>query len=273
MPTPLEILLDPLSLIILAMYGGLMAWEQIAPGRPLPEVRGWRLRGLASFVVYFYLSSYLPLLWDATLAEHRLFDLTGWGVAGGALAGVLAYEAGVYVWHRTMHSHAALWRGFHQMHHSAERVDTYGAFFFSPMDMVGWTALGSLVLTLGIGVAPGAATAILLTTNFLGMFQHANLKTPRWLGYWIQRPESHSIHHGKGIHAFNYSDLPLFDILFGTFRNPEAHAPETGFYPGASARIPEMLLFRDVTEPRAGAAAPPTVDERIGDRTRAQASD
>jgi sterol desaturase/sphingolipid hydroxylase (fatty acid hydroxylase superfamily) len=52
------------------------------------------------------------------------------------------------------------------------------------------------------------------------MFQHANLRTPRWLGYIIQRPESHGIHHERGLHAFNYADLPLWDMVFGTFRNP-----------------------------------------------------
>jgi sterol desaturase/sphingolipid hydroxylase (fatty acid hydroxylase superfamily) len=135
------------------------------------------------------------------------------------------------------------------MHHSAERVDTYGAFYFSPLDMVGWAFVGSLVLVVGFGVSPAAATAILLTTSFLGIFQHTNIRTPRWLGYLIQRPESHTVHHAKGVHAHNYSDLPLWDILFGTFRNPLGYEHETGFHPGASARVWEMLTFRDVSRP------------------------
>ena len=81
-----------------------------------------------------------------------------------------------------------------------------------------------------------------------------SLRTPRWLGYIIQRPESHSVHHGKGLHRYNYSDLPLWDIVFGTFRNPEGFQSEHGFYQGASARIPEMLAFRDVSTPDADVA-------------------
>ena len=73
----------------------------------------------------------------------------------------------------------------------------------------------------------------------------------RWLGYIVQRPESHSIHHGRGVHAFNYSNFPVFDMLFGTFRNAERFEPETGFYDGASTRIGEMLVFRDVSRPPA----------------------
>ena len=72
----------------------------------------------------------------------------------GAGIGVLIYELLVYVWHRTMHRVHWIWRAFHQMHHSAERVDTYGAFYFSPLDIVGFTLLTSLSLTVVVGSAP-----------------------------------------------------------------------------------------------------------------------
>jgi sterol desaturase/sphingolipid hydroxylase (fatty acid hydroxylase superfamily) len=55
------------------------------------------------------------------------------------------------------------------------------------------------------------------------------------------------VHHQRGVHAWNYSDLPLFDLLFGTFRNPPAHMPQQGFHDGASTRVLEMLVFRDVS--------------------------
>ena len=125
----------------------------------------------------------------------------------------------------------------------------YGAFWFSPLDMLGWTLLSSLALTLVVGITPQAATIVLLLTTFFGIFQHANIRTPRWLGYFIQRPESHSRHHARGVHTGNFSDLPFFDLLFGTFHNPREFSAEQGFYHGASARIPEMLRFRDVSEP------------------------
>ena len=249
MPTPLEILLDPVSLVIMGMYILLMLWEALFPGRALPNVKFWKLRGIAVFIFYFYLSSYLPLLWAEYLPGVQLFDLSTWGNLGGALAGILLYEFGMYVWHRTMHNSKWLWKVFHQMHHSAERLDTYGAFYFSPFDMVGWTALGTVCFSIITGLTPQAITVTLLVTNFLGIFQHANIKTPVWLGYIIQRPESHTVHHARGIHAYNYSDLPLFDIIFGTFRNPAKYEHETGFYNGASARIGDMLLFREVDKP------------------------
>jgi len=249
MPTPLEILFDPISLIILGIYGFLMLWEALAPGRSLPKISNSKLRGLTAFAIYFYLAAYLPLIWDSYLAPYQLFDLTGLGTLAGGAVGVLLYEFGVYVWHRAMHKNDRLWKVFHQMHHSAERIDTYSAFYFSPLDMIGWTMLGSISLVLMVGLSPQAATVTILVANFLGMFQHTNIKTPTWLGYIVQRPESHSIHHAKGIHAFNYSDLPLFDIIFGTFKNPKHYENESGFYNGASKRVLDMLLFRSVDQP------------------------
>jgi sterol desaturase/sphingolipid hydroxylase (fatty acid hydroxylase superfamily) len=255
MPTPWDLLLDPVSMGVFAIFFALMLVEALAPARPLPAIRGWKWRGLAAFVVYFFLSSYLPLLWTESLAAYQLFDLTRLGTWGGAVVGVLVYEFGVYVWHRTMHSTTLLWRGFHQMHHSAERIDTFGAFWFSPLDMVGWTALSSLALTLVVGITAEATTVVLLATTLLSIFQHANIRTPRGLGYFVQRPEAHSYHHERGVHARNYSDLPLFDLLFGTFHNPRDFAPAAGFYDGASERVVDMLVARDVSQPQPPAAA------------------
>ena len=131
MPTPLEILLDPISLIALAMYAALIIWEALFPAAELPKVKNWKLKGFMSFTVYFFLSSYLPLLTDPFLSKYQLFDLTMLGNVGGGILAVLLYEFGVFIWHRAMHKSDMLWRVFHQMHHSAERIDTFGAFYFS----------------------------------------------------------------------------------------------------------------------------------------------
>jgi sterol desaturase/sphingolipid hydroxylase (fatty acid hydroxylase superfamily) len=136
------------------------------------------------------------------------------------------------------------------MHHSAERIDVPSAFMFSINDMIGLSLVGSVSFALIMGLAPQAITIIILTLTFLGIFQHANIRTPRWLGYIIQRPESHSIHHAKGVHKYNYTDLPIIDMIFGTFKNPKAFEQESGYYLGASNRILEMLSFRDVTSPK-----------------------
>jgi sterol desaturase/sphingolipid hydroxylase (fatty acid hydroxylase superfamily) len=95
---------------------------------------------------------------------------------------------------------------------------------------------------------------------FNAAFQHANIKTPRWLGYVIQRPEMHNIHHARGLHRWNYADLPMIDMIFGTFQNPSAWESAVGFYRGASDRVGEMLLGRDVSRERAAVEAAPARD-------------
>ncbi|ABI65526.1 Methyltransferase type 11 [Maricaulis maris MCS10] len=254
MPTPIQVLLDPVSLAILGLFATMIVIEAIFPARKLPAVKGWRFRALVMFTAYFFLSAYLPMIWDPLLAPYQLFDLSGLGLLGGSAVGILVFEFGVYVWHRAMHGNRFLWLGFHQLHHSAERVDTFGAFYFSPLDSIGFAFVGSLGLTLLVGIEQQAITVTLLATTFLALFQHTNIRTPRWLGFFLQRPESHSHHHERGVHDKNFSDLPLFDIIFGTFKNPKEFAAENGYWDGASSRIGSMLLFRDVSEPPASGA-------------------
>jgi sterol desaturase/sphingolipid hydroxylase (fatty acid hydroxylase superfamily) len=246
MPSVLDVLRDPVTLIVLAMFAGLALWERLAPGRPLPHVHGWNARALLSFVLFLAVSVYLPLALSPVIEPLRWVDLAGWPTAAAAALGVLVYECFAYAYHRSLHAFTPLWRAVHQMHHSAERMDVPSAFWFGPLDMAAWNLLPALMVTL-LGLAPAAATAATLFITFLGIFQHANLRTPRWLGYLIQRPESHSIHHARCVHRWNYADLPLLDIVFGTFRNPRAHAAETGFWHGASARVVDLLLARDLS--------------------------
>jgi len=249
LPNPLQLLLDPISIIVFAIYGGLMIWEALFPARELPVVKFWKLKGMIAFTIFFYISSYLPMIWDTFLAPYQLFDLSALGAIPGAIIAILLYETGLYIWHRTMHNNDRLWRVFHQMHHSSERLDTYSAFYLSPLDTIGFAFIGSLCLVLIAGFSAQATTIFILTTTFFSIFQHSNIKTPVWIGYIVQRPESHAIHHAKGVHAYNYSDLGFIDMFFGTFKNPKGYVKEIGFYHGASSKVPEMLLFKDISTP------------------------
>lgn len=250
LPNPIEVMLDPISLIILGFYLFLILWEAFFPARQLPTVNYWKLRGLTFFTLFFFVASYLPMITDPFLVQFQLIDLSHLGVISGSIIGIIVYELVIYTYHITMHKYNFLWRTFHQLHHSAERLDTFGALFHSPLDMMGFTLTGSVALALLVGLSPQSITVVLLIVNFTAFFQHANIKTPRWIGYIIQRPESHSLHHGKGIHKYNYADLPIIDLMFGTFKNPESYQAESGFYNGASARVLEMLSFKDVSTPK-----------------------
>jgi sterol desaturase/sphingolipid hydroxylase (fatty acid hydroxylase superfamily) len=240
-----------LAYLTIGLIPGLILIDWAIRGRKHDSTRFWRLRAALVTIATFYIAGYVAVFWGTLLGDFHLVDGSGLGTWAGAAVGILVYELGHYWYHRAAHEFDWLWRAGHQMHHSAENLDAFGAYYLHPVDTFNFTTISSFVFfpLLGLSIEAGVIAAFFLTFN--AMFQHMSLRTPRWLGYIIQRPESHSVHHGKGIHRFNYSDLPLWDIVFGTFRNPENFQEEHGFYQGASARIPEMLAFRDVSTPQA----------------------
>lgn len=257
MPTPLQILADPVSLAFFALYITLLLWEAVRPARRLPAVPGWYVRGAVATVGYFFVSSYLPLWLAPYLEPLQIVNLSSLGTWWGGFVALLAYEFLGYAWHRAfLHGTDLGFRVFHQWHHSAERLDVSSALWFSPLDMVGWTLVPTVALAI-LGVTPGATVVFILASTFLSIFQHANIRTPLWLGYLIQRPENHARHHERGVHAGNYADLPVVDWMFGTFVNASAFPAHTGYGEGASSRLVDMLLCKDVataSPPRSSAA-------------------
>lgn len=232
--------------ISLSLFAVFAVLEFLSKGRQFPAVKRWRIKGAAFAVLYFAVASFAPLMWDEALGAYQLVDASSlpfWAQFG---VGFLVLQFGVYWWHRIMHRSDILWRTFHQMHHSAERVDIWGAFYFHPLDMLGWAFLGSLVLVLGIGLTGEAAFIVAVSATFCSMFQHSNITTPHWLGFIVTRPESHSVHHERGVHGFNYGDIPLFDMIFGTFRNPRQWDGEAGFFEGSSSETIKLLACRKI---------------------------
>jgi sterol desaturase/sphingolipid hydroxylase (fatty acid hydroxylase superfamily) len=241
-----------LEIVTLALLPAFLLLDLLHRAHADRRSRGWRTRALVVTAFNFGLSLVLGGWWVELFGGRSLFDGSVLGTAGGAMVGVLVYELVHYAYHRAAHRFGWLWRLGHQMHHSAESLDAFGAYYLHPLDaglFITWSAL-VLYPVLGLTPESGALAAAALT--FFAVFQHADIRTPRWLGYLVQRPESHRIHHARGVHAHNYSDLPLWDMVFGTFRNPAAAEAGVaqGFYDGASRRVPEMLAMRDVSVAR-----------------------
>lgn len=93
-------------------------------------------------------------------------------------------------------------------------------------------------------------------------FYHANVRTPRWLRFIIQTPELHSIHHQYDVHSYNFGDIPLWDRLFGTYRDTTMFAGRCGFPHGPEEKLIAMLAFKDVySEAPAAAAARPALPD------------
>jgi sterol desaturase/sphingolipid hydroxylase (fatty acid hydroxylase superfamily) len=59
----------------------------------------------------------------------------------------------------------------------------------------------------------------------------------------------HRIHHQRGKHYKNFSDLPIWDMLFGTFDNPTSYQGDCGFRTERESQLKNMLLHKNVNDP------------------------
>jgi sterol desaturase/sphingolipid hydroxylase (fatty acid hydroxylase superfamily) len=238
---------DLVTLLIVATYVVLSTVERLWPARQFPPVRGWLWIGVACFFAIGALNATLPALLPVDwLRAHSLVQVGLLGTAGAILIGYpLTALVGALV-HRALHRYDLLWRTVHQLHHAPVRVDMPGSVIFHPLDVAQSIVFAQIVAFGVLGATPEAAAWIGYVSVFYGMFQHCNIRTPPWLGYLIQRPESHCVHHSRDVHGYNYSDFPLWDLAMGSFRNPPAWSGEAGFADGASRRVAAMLAGRDV---------------------------
>lgn len=240
---------DILGLMIPATFFVFLVTERLFPRRPYPPIRFWNLMGIVGLILMGVISTVLPLLLPASWTQHHLFDGSGLSLATGVLVGYPLTALFAALLHRAFHTVHPLWLLGHQLHHSPRRLDIPGSVYFHPIDIALQTAPATLVAVFILGLSPLTAAVIGYVAAFYGMFQHWNVRTPRWLGYLIQRPESHGLHHELGVHARNYSDFPLWDMLMGTFANPATFDGDVGFAGDAPSRIGAMLAFRDVNAP------------------------
>jgi sterol desaturase/sphingolipid hydroxylase (fatty acid hydroxylase superfamily) len=244
-----------------AVFPIFMLAERLWPARRQPRIAGWTLIGAAFFVAYAVIAVFLPLALPASWFEASLLPGAELGVLGGTVVGYLATTLAGYAWHRSVHRVPLLWRVFHQMHHAPRRLDATGAFVFHPSEAAAYTLMGVAVNVMLLGLDPVAASIVGLLGVVNAVFQHANLNTPRWLAWLVQRPEAHSIHHA--VHGWNYSDFPLWDLLFGSYRRAIGFQPQVGFGEAESRRWAAMALCQDVHEPAFRAPPLPVVRAEI----------
>lgn len=232
--------------ILVVLVGVLMMWaEAKKPGRDWPDVKGWWARALAFNAVQAGAVYLAGILWDGWMQDHRLWSVEALGTVGGAVVGYVVLTFIYYWWHRARHEVPFLWRWFHQLHHSPQRLEVITSFYKHPFEILANALISSIVMYLVVGLSPEAAAGATLLAGLAELFYHWNVKTPHWVGYFIQRPESHCVHHEEGIHHSNYGDLPLWDMLFGTFHNPREFESRCGFGDD-ELRVGEMLAGHDV---------------------------
>ena len=166
--------------------------ERIIPDQKLPQVKGWWSRVVIVNIFQLAIVMVGGLTWDRwfqafsvlRLRDH-FFDFPS------AVIAYLVLTFVYYGWHRIRHESHFLWNTLHQFHHSPSRIETITSFYKHPLEIViNSILIGSVVfILLGISVQAGAWVTLL--TGLAEYFYHMNIKTPHWVGYFLQRPPSH----------------------------------------------------------------------------------
>jgi sterol desaturase/sphingolipid hydroxylase (fatty acid hydroxylase superfamily) len=235
-------------LITLCAAAVMIVVELRRPGRSWPQVRGWWARAALLNGFQAAIAWLGPASWDRWMSGRRPWTADALGTTAGALLGYLVITFVYYWWHRARHQVPFLWRWVHQVHHSPQRIEILTSFYKHPIEIVLNGLLSSAICYFVVGLGPAATTQAVLLSGLAELFYHWNVRTPYWLGFVFQRPESHCVHHQQGLHRGNYSDLPLWDWMFGTLDNPRHWDARCGFRPEHEARLGAMLAGRVMHE-------------------------
>lgn len=232
---------------ILIVFACCFLLERAVPGWKLSHVKTWPLRVLVINGIQFCIILLAGVTWEVWLSSWSVFHLSQHVSSG--LGGLIAYFVATFIfywWHRWRHEYSFLWRGFHQIHHSPQRLEVITSFYKHPGEMIVNSIIGSLLVYSFLGLSLEAGAIYTMCTALGEFFYHTNVRTPRWIGFFFQRPEMHRIHHQHNRHKNNYGDITWWDMLFGTYENPKEWVHTCGFDDAKEQRLLSMLAYKDV---------------------------
>ena len=231
-----------------ALFSIIFTREVIAPASGATCDKRWQIIASALNASNFIVVIAAGFLFQNYINEGSLLNLQSKldPITGGAIT-FLASSFVWYWWHRLIHKSDLLWKLMHQLHHSPNRIEALTTFYVHPLDSLTTSLLNAFVAYSILGVGPVSAAIAIMAVTIFSLVSHADQNTPKWLGFFIQRPEMHRLHHELGVHKSNYG-LPLWDMLFGTWKNPETGPAQCGFDGEKPLKIKDMLLFKDVNK-------------------------
>lgn len=251
---------------VLAIALVLMLLERLAPAVRLPLARGWWARVALLNAVQAGAIVVVGRWFEALPWAPRLLDLRHLSPWAGGLVAYLVAVPVYYAWHRARHEVPWLWRLFHQLHHGPRRIEVATSFVKHPLEALGNGLISLSITQVVLGLSGEAGGVYVVLAGAAELFYHSNIRTPRWLGWFVQRPEMHRVHHARGTHAWNYADLPVVDLLFGTYQNPRGDVHAAGFSDADDGPLVELLLARDL---RAATCGPVPEVKDAANRRRA----
>ena len=234
-------------LLIFGIAAGCILAERLWPAMELPRVKAWWGRIILINSIQLGIVLLAGQAWTRWTGHFSLVHLSHH--LNDFAAASVAYFVSTFVyywWHRVRHESQFFWRLCHQLHHSARRIEIVTSFYKHPLEILLNSVISVLLVYSLLGCNAAAAGYYTVLTAVAEYFYHWNVRTPRWLGYVVQRPESHRVHHQYRHHTNNFADLPIWDWIFNTFENPRRRVDRCGFAAWREDRFEDMLAFRDL---------------------------
>lgn len=176
-------------ILIFAVAAGCIVAERLWPAMELPRVRAWWPRVLLINAIQLGITLLAGQTWNRWLAHASLFHFSQHLASWSSALIVYVFSTFVYYWwHRYRHESQFLWRTLHQIHHSARRLEILTSFYKHPVEIWINSLLSSVIVFPLFGCSVEAAGYYTLLIALGEFFYHWNIKTPRWLGYFFQRP-------------------------------------------------------------------------------------
>lgn len=166
--------------------------------------------------------------------------LRAWPLALQAVLALVLADFVSYWSHRLRHTRFLF--PLHAVHHSAEKLDWLAAARLHPLDDL-FDNVAVTLPVLALGVDPRIFLALGPFLILHTLYLHSSVRLSLGpLRYVIASPDFHRWHHAVDVEAqnANYGGvLAIWDVMFGTFRMPEARATQFGL---AGEKLPESLL-------------------------------
>lgn len=234
-----------ITLILIAV--GMFIVERLWPANELPRVINWWPRVVLVNAIQIGMVLMAGLTWDRWFQGYSVFNVSQhFNFVAASVITYLVVTFVYYWWHRARHESKLFWLLCHQLHHSPNRIEIVASFYKHPVEITLNSILSSLIAYPLMGCSLEAAGLTTFITAIAEFLYHWNIKTPRSVGFLFQRPESHRIHHMHRHHTQNFADLPVWDMLFGTFRNANQPIPRCGFDREKEDRFEDILALRDL---------------------------
>ena len=237
------------AIVLLVLFIAVVPFEKLFPRHKGQKIRRPHLHtdisyalvaplmGVASGIVAIFVAV-ISLAWIPGLLIRDYVAMIPPDIA--PFVGFALFDFTVYWTHRFYHEIPVLWE-FHSIHHSTEDLDWVSGFRGHPFD--GTLIAPAFIFLIAAGFSAELTGIFAVAQVLLGLFLHANV---RWrlrpLHRLVITPEFHHWHHSNEKEAIwtNYSTfLPIWDMIFGTYRMPKDKRPQVY---GVDEYIPDGMI-------------------------------